>query len=257
MKIGLTLSGGGARGIAHLGALKAFDEWGIKPSMISGVSSGAIVGALYAAGLEPEFIIDTLINSKLHRYLRPAWSRFGFLNIEKFIKLYQLYLPVKTFEELKIKLFISATDLKEGKTIYFHEGPILRPILASSCIPVLFNPVSIGDRQYIDGGMLNNLPVEPLLGHTDFIFGINCNPTNKQFRVEGMKSVMERTFHLMLSINVKERIKYCDIYIEPTGLSNFTIFDIKNARAIYKIGYEQTIEMLKSQEELLKKYNIL
>lgn len=257
MKIGLTLSGGGARGIAHLGVLKAFDEWGIKPTVISGVSSGAIIGALYGAGLEPELIVETLINSKLHRYLRPAWSRFGFLNIEKFIKLYQLYLPVKTFEELKIKLFISAADLKEGKTVYFHEGPILRPILASSCLPVLFNPVSIGDRQFIDGGMLNNLPVEPLLGHTDFIFGVNCNPTNKQFNVAGMRSVLERTFHLMLSINVKERIKYCDIYIEPPGLSNYTIFDLKDAREIYKIGYEHTIEVLKSQEGFLKKYTII
>lgn len=257
MKIGLTLSGGGARGVAHLGTLKAFDEWGIKPSMISGVSSGAIIGALYGSGLKPEYILEALINSKLYRYLRPAWSKFGFLDIERFLKLYKIHLPVETFEELNIKLFISAADLKEGKTVYFHEGPLLKPILASSCLPVLFNPVSIGEKQYIDGGMLNNMPVEPLLGHNDFIIGVNCNPTNKEFRIEGMRSVIERTFHLMLSLNVKERIKHCDIFIEAPELASYTIFDIRDARDIFKLGYEHTIKALKESEFLLKKYDIL
>ncbi len=257
MKIGLTLSGGGARGVAHLGTLKAFDEWGIKPSMISGVSSGAIVGALYGSGLSPQQILEALIKSKLYRYLRPAWSKFGFLDIERFLKLYHIYLPVKTFEELNVKLFISATDLKEGKTVYFHEGPLLKPILASSCLPVLFNPVTIGDKQYIDGGMLNNMPVEPLLGHCEFIFGTNCNPTNREFKVEGMRSVIERTFHLMLSMNIKERIKYCDLYMEPPGLGRYTIFDVRDAREIFRIGYEHTIHSLKNSETILKRYGII
>src|SRR6478735_2601225 len=105
MKIGLVLSGGGARGVAHLGVLQALEEEGLKPSMISGVSSGAITGALYAAGMPPSEVLEILIKTHIVRYLRPALSRFGFLNIDKLSSVFEQYFPVRTFEELKIKTF--------------------------------------------------------------------------------------------------------------------------------------------------------
>jgi NTE family protein len=256
MKIGLALSGGGARGIAHLGALKALDEFGIKPAMISGVSSGAIIGTLYAAGMNPDTILENIIKERLYRYVRPAWSKFGFLKMERFVRVYERYLPAKNFEQLKIKLFISAADLQEAKTIYFSEGELLRPLLASSCMPILFVPMAIGNKRYVDGGILNNLPVEPLLGHTDFIIGIHCNPTNKSFEMHGIKSMIERTFHLSLALNVKERIKHCDIFIEPPMLSSYTIFDLAHARDIFQIGYEYSLQALAKAEDLMKKHHI-
>lgn len=256
MKIGLALSGGGARGLAHLGALKALEEYDIKPDMISGVSSGAIIGSLYASGICPDDILELILKSSLFRYVRPAWSKFGFLNIERFEKLYHQYLPAKTFEDLKIKLFISAADLNEGKTVYFSEGELIKPLLASSCLPVLFVPLTIGERQFVDGGILNNLPVEPLLGHNDFIIGVNANPTKKDFKVAGIKSMIERTFHLTLALNVKERIKYCDLFIEPQGISHFTIFDLSHAKDIFNIGYEHAREYLNKSAKILKNYEI-
>jgi len=97
MKIGLALSGGGARGIAHLGVLKALLEKGIRPDIISGVSAGALAGTLYASGLEPDKILEMLLKTNLYRYVRPAWSRYGFLNIQKLIAIYKLFLPIKNF----------------------------------------------------------------------------------------------------------------------------------------------------------------
>jgi len=254
MRTGIALSGGGARGIAHLGMLKALEEYGIKPNTISGVSSGAILGALFCSGINPDTILEILLKSSLYRYLRPSWRKSGFLNIERFERLYLKYLPVTKFKDLKIKLVVSATDINEGKTVYFSEGSIIKPIMASACMPILFAPVKVGKKLLVDGGIINNLPVEPLLANHDLIIGGHCNPTNHAFSVNGMKSLIERTLHLSLAVNVKERVKYCDIFIEPPQLAQYTIFDIKEAQVIFQIGYIHTLDILKQSEELLKRH---
>jgi NTE family protein len=253
MKTGLVLSGGGARGVAHLGAIQALLDNGIKPDIISGVSSGAIVGSLYGAGMQPEEIVEILTKTKLFRYIRPAWSRFGFLNIQKLIAIYRLYLPVKTFEDLKLPVIISAADIIEGKTIYFREGDLVKAVLASTCIPMLFAPVAMDGMLMVDGGIINNLPVEPLVGNCDIIIGVHCNPANRNYKPKGMKSMIERTFHLAVSNNVKERIKYCDVFIEPPDLINIGLFEISKARDIYKLGYEHTLKVLDQSADIIAK----
>src|SRR5690606_31809376 len=123
-------------------------------------------------------------------------SKFGFLNIKKLSSIYKQYLPVETFEQLPNKLYISAADISEGKTIFFSNGELIKAVLASSCLPVLFAPVEIDNRLMVDGGVINNLPVEPLIGQCDLIIGVHVNPTNTQFNIRSMKSMIERTFHL-------------------------------------------------------------
>jgi NTE family protein len=249
MTTGVALSGGGARGIAHLGALKAITEFGITPHAMSGVSSGAILGALFCGGISPDEILEILLKSSLFRYLRPSWRKSGFLNMERFEALYIRYLPVKTFEELNVKLYVSAADLNEGKSIFFSKGELIKPIMASSCMPILFAPIKIEDKLLVDGGIINNLPVEPLLAEHNLIIGVHCNPTNREFQVSGLKSMIERTFHLTLAVNVKERYKYADIFIEPPKLTNYNIFDIKEAKAIFNIGYNHAITILREWEQ--------
>lgn len=251
LKIGIALSGGGARGIAHLGVLAALEKAGLKPQVISGVSSGAIIGALYSYGMKPEEILETFIKTRIFRYIRPAWSRFGFLNIQKLMAIYKLYLPVETFEELQNKLYVSAADIREGKTVFFSEGDLVKAILASSCLPVLFAPVEIDNKLMVDGGVINNLPVEPLIGECDLIIGVHANPTSTQFNISSIKSMIERTFHLAVAMNVKDRVKYCDLFIEPQELCNFSIFEISKAREIYQIGYEYTEKIMSESMDLL------
>ena len=253
MKTGLVLSGGGARGIAHLGAIQALLERGIKPDVISGVSAGAIVGSLYGAGLMPEEILRNLISTKVFRYLRPAWSKFGFLNIQKLIAIYKLYLPVKTFEELQLPVFISAADIMDGKTVYFSEGDLTKAMLATTCIPLLFAPVKMDGMLMVDGGIINNLPVEPLISDCNLIIGVHCNPSNKNYKPKGMKSMLERTFHLSIANNVRERVQYCDIFIEPPELVNIGLFEISKAREIYRMGYEHTIKVLDQSKDIIEK----
>lgn len=244
MEFGLVLSGGGARGIAHLGVLKALQEEGLSPSFISGVSSGAITGTLFAAGMPPDDALEILLKTKLFRYLRPALNRFGLLNIEKLTSVFQQYFPVKTFEELKIKTIVSATDLEAGKTRYFEEGPIIPAILASSAIPVLFTPITIENKLYIDGGVLNNFPIDPLRDKCSYIMGVHTNPLNTHFKVGSIRSVLERTFQLAIANNVNGRLKECHLLIEPLELSQYSIFDISQAKDIYKIGYLHARRMI-------------
>lgn len=243
MKIGLALSGGGARGVAHLGVLKALLEHGIEPTMISGVSAGAIAGSLYAAGYQPDEVLEIIISTKMFRFLRPAMSRVGILKMERTDELYLKYLTGNSFEALKVPLIVSATNLNRGETVYFDRGELIKPIQASSCIPVLFEPVQINGNTYVDGGILNNLPVEPLLDTCDCIIGVHTNPYDTKQKFTSMRAVMERSLLLAVQYNVKVRIKHCDLFIEPTALKRYATFDIAKAREIFDIGYQHTLGM--------------
>lgn len=251
--IGLVLSGGGARGVAHLGALDALEEAGVKIDIISGVSSGAIVGALYAGGLKPKEILKFITGTRLFRYIRPAWSRTGFLDINRMSRILDMHLPCKNFEDLKIKLIVSSADMRLGETVYFSEGELLKPILASSCIPVLFAPVKLGDRYLIDGGILNNLPVEPLQQKCKLIIGVHSNPIHNDFHSSSVKKVIERVFQLAISGNIKGRKGLCDVLIEPIELATYSIFDISKAEELYKVGYQSALKVIKEAEKEIQK----
>ena len=160
--IGLVLSGGGARGFAHLGVIQALNESGIFPDVISGTSAGAIIGVLYADGHTPGDILKLMEGSSRLDFMRPAMPREGLLQISGIAKILKSSLRSKIFEELKIPLFVTATDLNNGKAVYFSKGEIFDPVIASASVPVIFQPVKIGDVSYVDGGVLDNLPIRPI-----------------------------------------------------------------------------------------------
>ncbi len=242
MKIGIALSGGGARGLAHLGIIKALDELQIPISVLSGTSSGAIIGALYASGYQPDEILDIIVNTKLFRLVRLTVGT-GLLKMDAAEKALLQYLPDNNFSVLKKKLIVTTTDLNSGKTVYFSEGELVKPLLASSSIPVLFAPVQIGERLYIDGGLLNNLPVESLVNKCDKIIAAHCNPINDEFISKGFRSVFERTFLLIINANTFESRKYCDVFVEPPALGQFSTLNLSKAKEMFEIGYEYTLSL--------------
>ena len=238
MNVGLVLSGGGARGVAHLGVIKVLEELGITISVIAGSSSGAIAGALYGSGIEPEKIVDIVRDLKPFSLIRPAVSRSGFLRMDTAELLYHQHILDDTFEALSIPLIITATDLQTGKTVYFSEGPLIRPLMASTCIPVVFDPVEVEGRLYIDGGILNNFPAEVLIGQCDKIIGSHCNPVDDDFRTGNFRTILERTFLLSINANAYSRRQFCDLFIEPLALKPFRVFDTARADDIFQIGYD-------------------
>ena len=149
LKIGLALSGGGVRGISHLGVLKATRRsWNRPPPRppLSGTSAGAIVGAMYCQGYLPEEILKIIVETNYFKFMRPAISLTGILKMDAMQSLFKIYLAHDDFAQLKTPLSVAATDIKKGKAIYFSEGELIKPVMASSCIPGMFDPIVIGTR---------------------------------------------------------------------------------------------------------------
>lgn len=243
METGIVLSGGGSRGIAHLGVLKALEELGVEISIISGSSSGAILGALYSNGYTPDEIFQIILKLRFFKILRPAFNLSGLLKMDRTEALFTKYITAKSFEELKTPLIVNATDVQLGKTRYFSEGELIRPLMASSCVPVIFKPVVCNDRLYVDGGLLNNLPAQILKGKCDKIIGSHTNPIDENFTVTNIRSMIERTFLLSINANAYPQRRFCDLFIEPPLLKTYKVFDTGKLKDIFKIGYEYTLSI--------------
>lgn len=244
-KIGLVLSGGGARGFAHLGVMQALNEAGIYPDVISGTSAGALAGVLYADGHSPNEILMLMNHGSRLDFMRPTLPREGLIQIGGIIKILKKNLHAKSFEELKIPLYVSATDLNNGKVVYFSTGELLDPVIASASIPVLFQPVIIDNICYVDGGVLDNLPVQPIEKKCKLIIGSFVNPVGYIEHISGLISIAERTFMLSMSREIMEKSKKFDLFIAPSELRNFKILDPEKAKELFNVGYKETKLKLK------------
>lgn len=244
-RTGLVLSGGGARGFAHLGLMQALNDEGIYPDVISGTSAGALAGVLYADGYTPVEILHMMNSGSRLDFMRPALPREGLLQIGGIIKVLKNNLRAKTFEELKIPLYVAATDLNNGKAEYFSHGDLIDPVIASASIPVLFQPVLINNTCYVDGGVLDNLPVYPIEGKCRFLIGSFVNPVGYMEKISGLISIAERTFMLSMSKEIAEKSKRFDMFVAPPELRNFKILDPEKAEDLFSVGYEATKEKLK------------
>jgi len=237
-KTGLILSGGGARGFAHLGVLQALNESEIYPDVISGTSAGALAGVLYCDGYTPKEILKIMKASSRLEYMKPTLPRDGLLQISGIIKILSGHLQAKTFEELKIPLFVSATDINNGKAVYFSKGELLDPVIASASIPVLFKPVIINNNYFVDGGVLDNFPIHPLEGKCAITIGSFVNPPGYEEHTSGLIRIAVRTFMLSMSKEMLEKSKKVDLFIAPEELKNFSILDPEKAEEIFRIGYK-------------------
>jgi NTE family protein len=253
MKISLALSGGGTRGIAHLGVIKALMENGIAIDKISGVSSGAILGAFISAEYHPDEVLDIILKTKLFKYLRPGIKSTGLLNLEYTSKLFHKYFKEDSFEHLRIPLTVSALSLRTGRIKYFDSGPLNLPLLASSSIPMLFNPIKINGEQYVDGGLAENLPVNPLKGLGNFIVGVHSNPINPDPGKLTVRSYIERILLITINNNAQHSLREVDFVVEPDELKRVRWSDYSKAKEIFEMGYGYTKGIL---EELKKKVQL-
>lgn len=243
-RIGLCLSGGGARGFAHLGVLQAMDELSIPIHKISGASAGAFAAALYAEGHSPHFILEYVLKRSLWQYIQFSPSKMGFLKLTKTYKVLTELLPHKSFEGLKIPIAICATNMSKGIPEYFSDGELINPILASAAIPVAFRPILINGDKYFDGGLSNNLPLEPL-SDCDFNIAINVTPFEKRLAVKSMKDVLLKAIYISVDNQTRLKSMRADLTIEPEGIMHFDGFKLKNAEKLFEIGYKSALKSLR------------
>src|SRR6478735_4852598 len=201
MKLGIALSGGGARGIAHIGVLQALDEMGVKFSVASGTSAGSIVAALYAYGYKPAEIFEIAGHLSIFKSVRPAWTWAGLFKMDGLTALLKKHIPENNFSALKMPLTVATTDIRKGVVHYFTKGELIPAIVASCSIPAFFHPVVHNGGLYVDGGLTDNLPVLPIRDQCDFVVGSHCNHINPDFDARSLKVMIERSLLMAISAN--------------------------------------------------------
>lgn len=242
---GLVLSGGGARAVAHIGVLKALEEMRLKPAMLSGVSAGALVGVLYAAGHSPEDILAFVKeegNFSLARFFRYPGGLFSSDNLRRILK---NLVPSDNFASLSIPLVVTATDLLNGSVLHVSDGQLHEVVIGSCAIPSVFRPVPYKDCLLVDGGVLDNLPVTSLQGSVDYIIGSHVNNIYEEQPIKepSRLAVLERCFHLAIAAGVRRQAKLCNVFIEPS-MAGYSMFDLRPMDALYQLGYNATIDCM-------------
>ncbi|MDH5608864.1 MAG: patatin-like phospholipase family protein [Cyclobacteriaceae bacterium] len=251
MNTGLALSGGGARCFSHLGMMQALSERGIEFAYLSATSGGSLVAAFYCAGYSPIETLRVFQSVNLMKLLKPALSWRGLLNLENASSLLASHLP-SDFSKLKLPLIVSATNVEQGRVRYFDEGPLIRALLASCAIPLVFDPVVVDGTAYIDGGITDNLPVAPLRKKADQVVAMHCNPIEADFRTTNWKNLMERSLLVSITTATYASKGLCDVFMEPTEVGRYKIFDVKKSNEIYKLGYDYALRQFDENEFLRK-----
>lgn len=253
MKIGLALSGGGARGMVHVGVLQALEEAGIPVHAVSGTSAGSIVGALYAAGNDAKTILAFAKEKNLIRVLNLRLPHKGFVTHKFLRNQLKKYLPDNSFDELKIPCYITVANLNSGLPETFSSGPLIDLVVASSSIPILFEPVYLNGNIYVDGGLMRNLPASALRKTCDVVIGVNLVPqipvTDSELKT--VFGIGGRCFDIAALNNIKPELALCDVVIEPFEISKYSRFSISNIDKMYQIGYEETMKQMKVIEQVV------
>ena len=246
--IGLTLSGGGMRGIAHIAVLKALEEYNLKPDIISGTSAGSVVAAFYAFGKTPDEMMDIVRKTTFFSRSFLRLSKNGIFSSNFILKLFTDHFPEDDFKILKIPVYVATTELTHGIVDFFSEGKLFWPLLASSSVPFVLPPVKMNDRIYVDGGVLDNLPIEPIVDKCDFLIASHVNSISYD-SLENMSLMKEfdRILHLAIAKSVYAKMNTCDIFLDPPKMTKFSLFNKKSLDIMFDEVYDYTCKELEEK----------
>ncbi len=217
-RIGLALGGGAARGFAHVGVIQVLEEAGLRPAMVAGTSAGSLVAAIYASGrsgAQLQRIAEDMEEASLTDWTLPLFRR-GVLRGDAIARYVNQQVGMRPIEAMDIALGIVATDLHSGESIVFRRGDTGMAVRASSAIPALFQPVRIGGRDYVDGGLVAPVPVRFVrdMG-AEFVIAVDISSPPQSDGADGMLQVLMQTFSIMgKSISALE-LRGADIVVRP------------------------------------------
>lgn len=239
MPLGLALSGGGMRGIAHIGLLQALEDHGIEADIIAGTSAGALVGSMYAAGMSAASILDFFRENELLDLSRFTFLKPGLLDLDRYVPDFEKLFPRDDFSALKRNLIVVSSDILAGEMVVINSGSVIQAILASAAFPGVFAPIDTGQQILVDGGLFNNLPADLIRDRCKVVVGMNVNPILRIEKkdVHSTVSVLRRVSELMIRRQSIEAKKFCDVFISPNELGKVDTFNQKQLEASYEIGY--------------------
>lgn len=253
--IGLTLSGGGAKGIAHIGVIRALLEHNIRPEVVSGTSAGSIIGALYANGHSPDDMEVMVNNSSFYKIFRlVGLPGAGLVKLDYLKERLNEYIKEDSFESLKYPLYVCATNLNIGRPVFFHSGSLFDKVMASCAVPWIFKPVMIDGQLYADGGITCNLPAKIIREHCGILIGSNVKPKviiTSNNDLDSFIGITQRCTELSLWTNSKPNVKLLDVYISPEKVRDFSSFNISKTKELCEIGYEAALAKIPAIKELM------
>jgi NTE family protein len=257
-KIGLALGGGAARGFAHVGVIAALEEAGIKVDLIVGTSAGSLVGAIYASGKTAAQLQDVAMKmeeAEITDWTLPIFNR-GVLRGDALALYVNRQITHKLIESLPIPLGIVATDLRSGQGVLFRQGDTGQAVRASSAVPSVFTPVKIGEREYVDGGLVAPVPVRfaKQMG-AELIIAVDISAAPEANAADGTVAVLLQTFAIMgKSIN-EYALQGADLVIRPdqAGLKGADFTAKRRAIDAGKLAMQKQIPQLKALIEAKSK----
>ncbi len=247
-KVGISLSGGSARGYAHVGVLQALHEHGIEPQIISGTSMGAVVGSLYAAGYSPGGIKKILTEETFSKMTGFSWRRTGLYKLEKMKVALQRYIAKDDFSGLKKPFYLALSNLNNACGEMRSSGPLFDYIVASCSVPGFFAPIVLEKTNFVDGGLFCNLPASAIRDKCKYLIGSHVNFPGQKDSFPGPRSIMERAINLGITQNSKPEMELCDFLIDPPQMQNYTLLDFAKIEEIIRAGYEHTNKMIENGE---------
>jgi NTE family protein len=249
-RVGLALGGGAARGFAHIGVLQVLEEKGFKVDMVAGTSAGSLVAALFASGKDAKalsVLADQMDESKITDWVFP--SR-GLIKGEALSRYVNQQVGGRTMEQMRLPLGVVATDLASGEPIVFRRGDTGLAVRASATVPGVFQPVKIGSREYVDGGLVAPVPVRAVheMG-AEFVIAVDISSAPEGASTKGTSDVMLQTFTIMgKSIN-RHELKEADVVVRP-NLPGVSSADFTARKKSIQAGREA---MLAAWPELQRK----
>lgn len=252
-KIGLAFGGGGTRGFAHLGVLKAFEENGIVVDEVAGTSVGSMVASAYAYGLSSDEMYNAVKNLKVSDIRN---SRLFFMpsNTNGIQKLVKQLIGDAHFEDMKKPLTVVAVDIKSGKEIHITKGSVVKAVAGSCAVPGIFDPVDFGEYRLVDGGLQNTIPADVLRKNgCKYVISIDVNPT-RGYGTDSLKitEILEASLRILMKSNAVKGSIFSDIVIEA-NTSEFKSTSLEGSEEMYKIGYDSAMKLMPQIKEIIAK----
>ncbi len=251
--VGLALSGGAVRGIAHISVLEVLEQEGIPVHSIAGTSVGSIIGALYAAGMPLPEIKRIALNTKWKNIFKLTVPKMGLISSEGIYAFIKDILPVKKFSELKIPFAAVATDLKTGEKVSITSGSIAKAVQASCSLPVIFTPTKVRGKLLVDGGVASQIPVRTAreeLG-ASIVIAVDVNYRSLESnRYDNLLKIAAHLSMIMASKNAREEERFADIVI-PVNAKGIALYDLAKARELLRRGRRAAEEKIPEIKALL------
>ncbi|RMF88362.1 MAG: patatin family protein [Nitrospinota bacterium] len=250
--VGLALGGGAARGIAHIGVLKALTQAHIPIDFLAGTSSGSLIAACYAAGMPVEYMIERALQTHWRLLTRLSLQKTGLSSGEKLSAFLHSLLDHKHFADLQIPLAVVTTDLYSGEAYLIQSGEVEVAVRASCSVPGIFPPVSLHGKLLVDGGLVNNVPVDVVrqMG-ADIVIGVDVNEySDSSQNLDNLFTIVLRSLNILMQQHVRRVLQEADVVLLPPA-ARFSPLDLNHVAEMVALGEEAARAAIPQIQQLL------